>query len=85
MINRFKQITPVVLILGMLISTEAQNTLSLSIDDAKSTIRRAIYGALRENWGRGIYGGLYVGRNSSIPNTDGMRNDIIEGFKECGI
>lgn len=85
MINRFKQITPVVLILGMFISTEAQNTLNLSIDDAKSTIRRAIYGALLENWGRGIYGGLYVGRNSSIPNTDGMRNDIIEGFKECGI
>lgn len=38
-----------------------------------------------ENWGRDIYNGIYVGRNSTIPNTNGMRNDIIEGLKDCGI
>jgi len=63
----------------------AQNILTLSIDSAKSTIKREIYGALMENWGRDIYGGIYVGRSSAIPNTNGMRNDIIEGLKECGI
>lgn len=28
-----------------------------------------------------IYNGIYVGENSPIPNTDGIRNDIIEAFR----
>jgi alpha-N-arabinofuranosidase len=72
-------------VLGYILSVSAQNTITLSIDSAKSTIRRAIYGALLENWGRGIYTGLYVGRSSGIPNTNGIRNDIIEGLKDCGV
>lgn len=76
----------VVLILaGLITDITAQNTLTLSIDSAKSTIKKAIYGALMENWGRDIYNGIYVGRGSSIPNTNGMRNDGIDGLKECGI
>lgn len=85
MMGKNKTIISAVLIAGFIASTAAQNTLTLSIDSAKSTIKRAIYGALMENWGRGIYTGIYVGRNSSIPNTNGMRNDIIEGLKDCGI
>ncbi len=80
-----KTIFSAILVAGFIASASAQNTLTLSIDSAKSTIKRAIYGALMENWGRGIYTGIYVGRNSSIPNTNGMRNDIIEGLKDCGI
>ena len=40
---------------------------------------------LLERLGRGITGGLYVGTSSSIPNTNGMRNDIIQGFKDAGV
>lgn len=74
-----------VLVSACFVNINAQYSLSLNIDEAEVTIKREIYGALLENWGRDIYGGLYVGKNSSIPNTNGMRNDIIEGFKECGI
>lgn len=28
-----------------------------------------------------IYNGIYVGENSPIPNTDGIRNDIIEALR----
>lgn len=73
------------LVIGYSMNLSAQYSVTLSIDQATSTIKREIYGALLENWGRDIYGGLYVGRNSPIPNTNGMRNDIIEGLKECGI
>ena len=82
---RYYRFFPAALIVGLIMNATAQNTLTLSVDEAESTIKRAIYGALLENWGRGIYGGLYVGRDSPIPNTNGMRNDIIEGFKECGL
>ncbi len=70
--------------------TFGQSTLTLRIDSAFTTINKSIYGALLDNWGRDIYqpgigGGLYVGRASPIPNTLGMRNDIIAGLKNAGI
>ncbi|MBN1307463.1 MAG: hypothetical protein JXA18_06075 [Chitinispirillaceae bacterium] len=63
----------------------AQNTLTLNVSQAKDTIKKTIYGGLMEDWGRDIYGGIYVGTTSSIPNTNGMRNDIIAGLKEIGV
>ncbi|MBN1129268.1 MAG: hypothetical protein JXA71_09795 [Chitinispirillaceae bacterium] len=63
----------------------AQNTLTLNVGQATHNINRALYGALMEDLGRDIYNGLYVGTGSSIPNTRGMRNDIINAFKEAGI
>ena len=61
------------------------NTVKLSVDKATDTIQKEVYGGLLEDWGRDIYGGLYVGDTSSIPNTSGMRNDVIAGLKECQI
>ncbi|MBN1761165.1 MAG: hypothetical protein JW863_22745 [Chitinispirillaceae bacterium] len=63
----------------------AQTTLWLDFAGAADTIRKELYGALMENWGRDIYTGVYVGEASSIPNTDGIRNDVIKAFKEAGI
>lgn len=50
--------------------------------DKKSHINREIYGHFSEHLGRCIYNGIYVGEDSEIPNTDGVRNDIIDAFKE---
>jgi alpha-L-arabinofuranosidase len=61
------------------------NTVKLSVDKATDTIQKEVYGGLLEDWGRDIYKGLFVGDTSSIPNTYGMRNDIIAGLKECKI
>jgi alpha-N-arabinofuranosidase len=66
-------------------SGAAPNTLTINVDSAQTTISREIFGALMERLGRGINGGLYVGSNSTVPNTNGMRNDIIDGFKEAGV
>ena len=63
----------------------AQSTLSLDIGQATYTINKELYGALMEHWGRGIYTGVYVGESSSIPNTNGIRNDVIEAFKDAGL
>ena len=32
-----------------------------------------------------IYDGTWVGKDSSIPNVNGIRKDVIDGMKECGI
>ncbi|MBT6160284.1 MAG: alpha-N-arabinofuranosidase, partial [Flavobacteriaceae bacterium] len=49
------------------------------------TISKHIYGHFAEHLGRCIYEGFYVGENSPIPNTDGVRNDIIEALVEMKI
>jgi alpha-N-arabinofuranosidase len=66
-------------------SVSGQSTLALNLGSATSTISKALYGCLMENYGRCIYGGVYVGTASTIPNTNGMRNDVIQGFTELGI
>jgi alpha-N-arabinofuranosidase len=44
-------------------------------------INRDIFGQFAEQLGRGIYGGIWVGPKSPIPNTDGYRNDVLAALK----
>lgn len=48
-------------------------------------INRNIYGHFAEHLGRSIYGGFFVGDTSKIPNTNGVRNDIVKALKELKI
>lgn len=50
---------------------------------AKDTINRNIYGHFSEHLGRCIYGGFFVGEgNTTIPNTRGIRNDVVEALRK---
>ncbi len=51
----------------------------------KGIINKNIYGQFAEHLGRCIYEGVYVGEDSEIPNTNGMRNDVISALKELDI
>ncbi len=48
-------------------------------------INKNIYGQFSEHLGRCIYQGIYVGESSDIPNTSGMRNDVIHALKQLNI
>lgn len=50
-----------------------------------SHINKEIYGHFSEHLGRCIYNGLFVGKDSLIPNTNGVRNDVIEALKEIKV
>src|SRR5690606_13303018 len=64
----------------------AQNTVVLNPDNAQVKISKHIYGHFAEHLGRCIYGGFYVGEdNKVIPNTAGVRNDIIDALKKLKI
>lgn len=64
----------------------SQNTAVLQADSAKVTISRHIYGHFAEHLGRCIYDGFYVGENNTkIPNTNGVRNDIVDALKKLKI
>ena len=68
------------------VSVFGQNaTVTLQPSEDTIKISRHIYGHFAEHLGRSIYDGLYVGPDSDIPNTDGVRNDIIQALKEIQI
>ncbi|MGH8141633.1 MAG: alpha-N-arabinofuranosidase [Steroidobacteraceae bacterium] len=46
-----------------------------------AAINPDVFGQFSEHLGRGIYGGIWVGKDSKIPNTDGFRNDVIAALK----
>ena len=63
----------------------AQNTITLDLKQINDTISKNIYGHFAEHLGRCIYGGFYVGENSSIPNINGVRKDVVEALKKLKI
>jgi len=46
---------------------------------------RHIFTQFAEHLGNGIYGGLWVGPSSKIPNTRGFRNDVVTALKRLGV
>ena len=46
-------------------------------DEQIGTIRPEIYGHFAEHLGRCIYEGVWVGEDSEIPNTRGIRDDVV--------
>ncbi len=67
--------------------TSAQEVTEVKVieESEAPVISKHIYGHFSEHLGRCIYGGLYVGEESVVPNTAGVRNDIIEALKELKI
>ena len=61
----------------------AAETVALSIDTsaAGAKIDRNLFGQFAEHLGHGIYEGVWVGPDSSIPNTRGIRNDVVAALK----
>jgi alpha-L-arabinofuranosidase len=68
-----------------LIASTAQNKVTLRVDQAETQISKHIYGHFAEHLGRCIYDGIYVGEDSQIPHTDGVRKDVIEALLKLQI
>ncbi|SER28472.1 alpha-N-arabinofuranosidase [Gracilibacillus ureilyticus] len=61
------------------------NKAVINADVTKGTINKNIYGHFAEHLGRCIYEGFWVGEDSEIPNTNGIRNDVVEALKNINI
>ena len=60
-------------------------TVTIEADKGTDKIHKEIYGQFAEHLGTCIYGGLWVGENSPIPNTKGYRNDVLEALKDLKV
>lgn len=65
----------------------AQKEASIRVYPQQGTqqISKHIYGQFAEHLGTCIYGGLWVGPDSDIPNTQGYRNDVLNALKNLQI
>ena len=60
-------------------------TLTIRAGEPGPQISRHIYGHFAEHLGRCIYDGLWVGPRSPVPNTRGIRNDVVEALRKIKI
>jgi alpha-N-arabinofuranosidase len=60
---------------------DAARSLTLHTEQAGPVINRDIFGQFAEHLGSGIYGGVWVGRNSKIPNVRGIRTDVVDALR----
>jgi len=65
------------------VAADAASPVQISIDASKpgATVNRNLFGQFAEHLGRGIYEGVWVGTDSNIPNTRGIRNDVVAALK----
>lgn len=68
-------------------SAQAQRKSSVAIDKETEgyKINKEIYGQFAEHLGSCIYGGLWVGKDSPIPNTQGYRNDVLQALRDIKV
>ena len=63
--------------------TMAQQRVEISVDVSKpgARIDRNIFGQFAEHLGHGVYEGIWVGPDSPIRNTRGIRNDVVAALQ----
>ncbi|MGF7147488.1 alpha-N-arabinofuranosidase [Sphingomonas zeicaulis] len=66
-------------------ATEEAATATISADKPGPVYDRRIFTQFAEHLGHGIYEGLWVGNDRSIPNTNGFRNDVIAALKQLSV
>ena len=71
------------LVVAMAAPGAAAQKVQMSIDASKpgAKIDRNIFGQFAEHLGHGVYEGIWVGPDSKIPNTRGIRNDVVVALK----
>ena len=83
-VDRFQSLL-IVLLFFISFSGFPQNSIIVHADKPGSKIDKAIYGHFAEHLGHCIYGGIYVGEKSDIPNTKGFRLDVVGALKDLKV
>jgi alpha-N-arabinofuranosidase len=65
--------------------SSAVNQFVIIANNPGPVISKDVYGHFSEHLGRCIYEGLWVGTDSKIPNTYGIRNDVLFALREIKV
>jgi alpha-N-arabinofuranosidase len=81
-----KLFTTLTMAIALATTTMADNiTITIHADQGKQIIYKEIYGQFAEHLGSCIYGGLWVGEKSNIPNINGYRKDVFNALKNLQV
>lgn len=58
---------------------------TVKVNDVIGRISKHIYGHFQEHLGRGIYDGIWVGKNSEIDHIEGIRTDVLKALQALHI
>lgn len=77
----------IIMMLVAIMTTASADDVTINIHAGQGTqkIHKEIYGQFAEHLGTCIYGGLWVGQESEIPNVDGYRTDVLNALKALSI
>ena len=67
------------------LSAQKNATITVQAEQGTQIIPKEIYGQFAEHLGTCIYGGLWVGENSDIPNIKGYRTDVFNALKDLQV
>ncbi len=70
---------------AMPVFAQQKATINVHPGQGREIISKHIYGQFAEHLGTCIYGGLWVGEDSKIPNTQGYRNDVLQALKDLKV
>ncbi|WP_031555607.1 alpha-N-arabinofuranosidase [Parvularcula oceani] len=66
-------------------AAQAQTMIEIDRDAPIGTIAPEVYGQFVEHLGAGIYDGIWVGEDSGIANTDGIRDDVFAALDRLDV
>jgi len=61
--------------------SDAPIVIAVEADKPGAKIDRNLFGQFAEHLGTGIYGGVWVGNSSTIPNVRGIRKDVVAALR----
>lgn len=70
---------------GTAANAQVKVTGAVRADTPGPTYDKRIFTQFAEHLGTGIYGGLWVGPDSPIPNTRGFRNDVVAALRRLAV
>lgn len=76
------------IIAALAVALAAQAQIKISVHEKaedQPRIPAEIYGQFSEHLGRCIYEGIWVGKDSKIPNKDGYRTDVLKALKDLQV
>ncbi len=87
MIKKALMAIPLALLLagGAVYAASLEASFELQADRPAAKIDRNLYGHFVEHLGRGVYEGIWVGEDSAIPNTRGIRNDVVAALRKLNV
>ena len=83
LVTRALLVTLVLTVLAPIAPASQPDKVKISVDVSRAgpKIDRNLFGQFAEHLGHGVYEGIWVGPNSKIPNTRGIRNDVVAALK----